>query len=114
MTYPVTNSSAGMRPCQKKITTAKIAARMIQATLQAKASRKLMVWARRWNTPRSSTSMQRTKRLNRIQNSSNQRPRVKGEGRAPSPAVDDFHFIPVVPHDERLNEAELEINIGKR
>src|SRR3984893_13400918 len=77
MTYPVTNSSAGVRPCQKKITTAKIAARAIHAPLQANASRNFTVWARRWNTPRSSPSMERTKRVNTIQNSNNQRPRVR-------------------------------------
>ena len=51
------------------------AASAIQATLQNMASRNLTVWERRWNTPRSSTSMARTKRLNKIQNSSNDRPR---------------------------------------
>ena len=35
MTYPVTNSSMGVRPCQKKITAAKIAASAIQAKLQS-------------------------------------------------------------------------------
>src|SRR6266478_5890142 len=104
MTYPVTNSSAGVRPCQKKMTTAKIAARAIQATLQARASRNFTVWARRWNTPRSRTSMARTKRLNKIHNSSNQRPRVRflcvGRThpstalRASLSAAFDFDFIP--------------------
>ena len=76
MTYPVTNSSAGVA-VPEEITTAKMTASAIQTTLQAKASRNFTVWERRWNTPRSKTSMARTKRLNKIQNSSNQCPKVK-------------------------------------
>src|SRR5438874_4750594 len=74
ITYPVTNSSEDVRPCQKKIRMANIAANPIQSALQARASRNLTVWDRRWKTPRSRTNIARTKRLNRIQKSINHLP----------------------------------------
>ena len=41
MTYPVTNSSAGVRPCQKKTTTAKMTARAIQTDAPGQGFAKL-------------------------------------------------------------------------
>src|SRR5690349_15788508 len=50
--------------------TEKIAARLIHAALQARASLKRTVCARRWKMPRSSASITTTNKLKRIQNKS--------------------------------------------
>src|SRR6476661_5085912 len=117
MTYPVTNSSIGVRPCQKKTATAKMAARAIQTALQSKASRNLTVWGRRWNTPKSSTSIARTKRLNKIQNSSNERPEANCVGRTLLSATLDFDFIlnhAAISESNRQNLRQIKFKGGGR
>ena len=58
---------ATWRPCQKKTSPAKAAARPIHIALQASASRERITRPRRWKTRMSSTSMPSAKRLKRIQ-----------------------------------------------